>query len=88
MDRLEVAASSPLGVIDHCKAPLSISIWKSTLYKCITLLLFILFIYLFIYKHLGMTVHGEQIIGLEVPYKDLSPMVRAAMSEKNPEKLH
>ena len=24
-------------------------------------------IYLFIYKHLGMTVHGEQIIGLEVP---------------------
>ena len=34
-----------------------------------------------------MTVHGEQIIGLEVPYKDLSPMVRAAMSEKKPEKL-
>ena len=29
-----------------------------------------------------MTVHGEQIIGLEVPYKDLSPMVRATMSEK------
>ena len=49
---------------------------------CLIYLFVYINIYLFIYKHLGMTVHGEQIIGLEVPYKDLSPMVRAAMSEK------
>ena len=62
MDRLEAAArgayiyaSGPLGVIDHCKVPLSIYMEKA-LYKCITLLFtFTRFAaYLAEYQHLGL----------------------------------
>ena len=41
--------------------------------------LFILFIYLQTFRDL-VRFHGEKIIGLEVPYKDLSPMVRAEIT--------
>ena len=45
--------------------------------------IFTVFVYLFIYLETFRDLvrfHGEKIIGLEVPYKDLSPMVRAAIS--------